>query len=156
LRSLNEKEAGQSGFLKVASDGRGFALGDGTPIRLWAIGSDVYRKASPEDMARHARFLAKIGVNMVRIHCQLNTGAKGSKNTDVDQKEIDRIWQFVAALKKEGIYVTISPYWATQRDVTDWGIDGVSGQSGLWGLLFFDEKVQEGYKAWARALYEPK
>jgi hypothetical protein len=156
LRHLNEKEAGQSGFLKIAADGRGFALGDGTPVRLWAIGSDVYRKASSEEMARHARFLAKIGVNMVRIHTQLNPGAKGSKHTDVDEKEIDRIWQFVAALKKEGIYVTISPYWATRRDVSNWGIDGMTGPTEMWGLLFFDEKVQEGYKAWARALYEPK
>jgi hypothetical protein len=156
LRFLNEKEAGESGFLKVAPDGRGFVLGDGKPARLWAIGSDVYRKASREEMARHARFLAKLGVNMVRIHTQLNTGAKGSKLTDVDQKEIDHIWQFVAALKKEGIYVTISPYWATSRDVSNWGINGVTGQADLWGLLFFDAKVQEGYKAWARALYEPK
>jgi len=155
LRHLNEKTAGESGFLKVTPDGRGFALGNDKPVRLWAVGSDVYRKASPEDMARHARFLAKIGVNMVRIHCQLNPGAKGSKLTDVDEKEVDRIRQFVAALKKEGIYVTISPYWATPRDVTNWGIEGLNGQAALWGLLFFDEKLQEGYKAWARALYEP-
>src|SRR4051794_32725257 len=64
LRFLNENEAGEPGFLKAAPDGRGFARGDGKPIRLWAIGSDVYRKASRDDMARHARFLAKVGVNM--------------------------------------------------------------------------------------------
>jgi hypothetical protein len=156
LRSLNEKEAGATGFLRVAPDGRGFVKGDGQPIRLWAIGSDVYRKASRDDMARHARFLAKVGVNMVRIHTQLAPGKKGSRLTDVDQQEIDRIWQFVAVLKKEGIYVTISPYWATRRDVTDWGIDGLTGTTELWGVLFFDEKLREGYKAWVRALYEPK
>jgi hypothetical protein len=155
LRSLNEKEAGETGFLKLAKDGRGFARGDGRPLRLWAVGSDVYRKASREEMARHARFLAKVGVNMVRIHTQLNPGARGSKLTDADEKEIDRIRQFVAALKKEGIYVTISPYWATSRDVTNWGLEGLTGQADLWGLLFFDDKLQEGYKAWARALYEP-
>jgi hypothetical protein len=156
LRSLNEKEAGASGFLKVAPDGRGFVRGDGQPIRLWAIGSDVYRKVSREEMARHARFLAKVGVNMVRIHTQLAPGKKGSRLTDVDEKEIDRIWQFVAALKKEGIYVTISPYWATRRDVTDWGIEDCTGVADLWGVLFFDEKLQQGYKAWVKALYEPK
>jgi hypothetical protein len=156
LRFLNKKEAGETGFLRVANDGRGFVRGDGSPIRLWAVGSDVYRNRSRADMARHARFLAKLGVNMVRIHTQLNPGAKGSKRTDVDSKEIDHIWQFVAALKKEGIYVTISPYWATRRDVTNWDIEGLTGQSDLWGLLFFDERLQEGYKAWATALYRPK
>jgi hypothetical protein len=154
LRHLNEKTAGESGFLKLTPNGRGFALGNDKPVRLWAVGSDVH-KSSREDMARHARFLAKIGVNMVRIHSQLNPGAKGSKISDADDKEIDRIRQFVAALKKEGIYVTISPYWATSRDVTLWGIEGLTGQADLWGLLFFDEKLQEGYKAWAKALYEP-
>jgi hypothetical protein len=156
LRFLNEKEAGESGFLRLTPDGNGFALGNGKPVRLWAVGSDVYTKASPQEMARHARFLAKLGVNMVRIHTQLNPGAKGSKLTDVDAGLIDRIWQFVAALKKEGIYVTISPYWAVSRDVTHWGIEGLTGQSDLWGVLFFDEQLQKGYKAWVRALYEPR
>ncbi len=155
LRYLNEKQAGETGFLKLSSDGNSFVRGDGQPIRLWAVGSDVHKK-SKEEMTQHARFLAKIGVNMVRIHTQINPGAKGSKLTDVDQTEIDRIWQFVAALKNEGIYVTISPYWPTSRDVANWGIEGVTGQSDLWGLLFFDEKVQEGYKAWVKALYAPK
>jgi hypothetical protein len=156
LRSLNEKEAGQSGFLRLTPDGQGFALGNGKPVRLWAVGSDVYRRGSRQDMARHARFLAKIGVNMVRIHTQLAPGPKGSNLTDVDQAEIDRIRQCVAALKKEGIYTTISPYWATGRDVTRWGIDGYTRTTDLWALLFFDEKLQEGYKAWIKALYQPK
>jgi hypothetical protein len=156
LRYLNEKEAGQSGFLKLTPDGSAFALGNGKPVRLWAVGSDVYRRASRADMARHARFLAKVGVNMVRIHTQLAPGARGSRLTDVDHKEIDRIWQFVAALKKEGIYVTVSPYWATSRDVSRWGIEGYTGNTALWGLLFFDAKLQEGYRAWVTALYRPR
>lgn len=156
LRFLNEKEAGESGFLKLSPDGTGFALGNGKPVRLWAVGSDVYHRGTPEDMARHARFLAKLGVNMVRIHTQLSPNKKASQLTDVDSEQIDRIWRFVAALKKQGIYTTISPYWATQRDVTQWGIAGYTGPIGLWGLLFFDEKLQEGYKAWVKALYEPK
>jgi hypothetical protein len=156
LRFLNEKEAGETGYLKLAADGNSFVKGDGKPIRLWAVGSDIYKKESKEGMARHARFLAKIGVNMVRIHTQIAPGPKGSKLTDVDQTEIDKIWQFVAALKKEGIYVTISPYWPTKRDVANWGIDGLTGPSELWGLLFFDTRLQEGYKAWAKALYAPK
>jgi len=156
LRYLNEKVAGQSGFLKLSADGNSFVRGNGQPIRLWAIGSDVFQKGSKAEMAQHARFLAKIGVNMVRIHMQLAPGGKGSKLTDVDQSLIDRIWQFVAAMKKEGIYVTISPYWPTRRDVTEWGIDGLKEPSDLWGMLFFDEKLQEGYKAWVKALYAPK
>src|SRR5262249_50233707 len=67
LRYLNEKEAGMSGFVKLSPDSNSFALGNGKPVRFWAVVSDAYR-LSPEDMARHARFLAKLGVNMVRLH----------------------------------------------------------------------------------------
>jgi len=59
----------------------------------------------------------------------------------------------VAALKKEGIYTTLSPYWANGKKVTGWGIDGYTGQTDIWGLLFFNEKLQAGYKSWVKALY---
>jgi hypothetical protein len=47
----------------------------------------------------------------------------------------------------------ISPYWATGKAVDGWGIEGYSGTADLWGLLFFNETLQGGYKEWARALY---
>jgi hypothetical protein len=152
LRSLNEREAGESGFIQRTRDGNGFALGDGTPIRFWAVGSEIYTH-TPEEMARHVRFLARIGVNMVRLHAGLAPKGGGSRIDEVDTKEIDGIWRFVAAAKKEGIYTTISPYWANAKEVDGWGIEGYSGRTELWALLFFDEALQKGYKAWVRALY---
>src|SRR4051794_8803442 len=154
LRSLNEKEAGQSGFVRLTPDGNGFALGDGTPARFWSIGSEVYGQ-SPGDLVRHVRFLAGIGVNLVRLHTQLAPKEQGSRITEVDSKEIDGIWRFVAAAKKQGIYTAISPYWANGKNTAGWGIEGYSGPTDLWGLLFFDETLQGGYKAWVRALYAP-
>ena len=151
LRFLNEKTAGEAGFVHLSADGNSFVLGNGKPVRFWACGSDVYR-GTPEDMAKHARFLAKLGVNMVRLHTQIAPDTDGPI-TNVNEKEIDGIWRMVAALKKEGIYTTISPYWATGKKVTGWGIDGYTGQTDLWGLLFFNEKLQAGYKAWVKALY---
>lgn len=151
LRSLNEKTAGESGFVHLSTDGNSFVLGNGKPVRFWACGSDVYR-SSPEDMAKQARFLAKLGVNMVRLHTQIAPDTDGPI-THVNESEIKGIWQMVAALKKEGIYTTISPYWANGKKATQWGIDGYTGQTDLWGLLFFNEKLQAGYKAWVKALY---
>ena len=152
LRYLNEPVAGQSGFVRLSADGNGFVLGDGSPVRFWAIGSEVYKNSS-EDMKKHARFLAGIGVNMVRIHAQICSPGPDSKLTDVNEKEIDGIWRFVAEAKTQGIYVTISPYWAHSADATRWGIEGHNSPGALWGLLFFDETLQRGYKAWAAALY---
>ena len=151
LRGLNEASAGESGFVRVSGDG-GFVRGDGTPIRFWACGSQEYLKGA-EELGRHARFLAKIGVNMVRIHAQIGADGDAPELTDVNQQQIDGIWRAVAAFKKEGIYLTISPYWALGRPAARWGIGGYTERSNLWGLLFFNEKLQSGYEAWVRQLY---
>lgn len=153
LRYLNEKTAGESGFVRLSPDGNSFVLGSGKPARFWACGDDVYRN-TPEDMAKNARFLAKLGVNMVRLHTQIAPGTEGPI-TNANAKEIDGIWRMVAALKREGIYTTISPYWANGKKATQWGIAGYTGQTDLWGLLFFNDKLQAGYKAWVKALYAP-
>jgi len=155
LRGLNEKLAGESGFVRLTADGNGFTLGNGQPVRFWAVGSDLFHKHTPEEMERHARFLAKLGVNMVRLHCDFSPKGKGSKVTDVDDQEIDGVFHFVAAMKKQGIYVTISPFWAHTKAQASWGIAGYADKE-PWGVLFFDDTLQAGYKAWAHAVYTRK
>ncbi len=140
--------------MRLSADG-GFVRGDGTPIRFWACGSSQYAN-NADELARHARFLAKIGVNMVRLHAQIGASGDAPGLTDVNQKEIDGIWRAVAAFKNAGIYVTISPYWALDRPATRWGIEGYQRHTDLWGLLFFNQTLQTGYKAWVAKLYTPK
>jgi len=154
LRYLNEKQAGEKGFVKLSADGSGFALGDGTPVRFWAVNDTVYKKSNVE-LEYHARFLAKLGVNMVRMHGSFSAKGAGKKITDVDEKEIDHAWRLVAAMKKQGIYTTISPYWANgghTGTAASWGIEGYGDKADLWDLLFFRDDLKEGYKAWTRAL----
>ncbi|MEK7407980.1 MAG: hypothetical protein AAB225_23160 [Acidobacteriota bacterium] len=165
LRFLNEKEAGGSGFVTVDANGD-FLLGDGRPARFWSVNTTVGRekpfvvrprgRKTEPDLAQHARFLAKRGVNMVRLHAHLNPDLKAkpsAKLADVNEQERDWIWRTVAAMKREGIYTTISPYWANTMQLSNnWGIPGGADQAAH-GLLFFDEKMQEGYKAWLRALF---
>src|SRR5262245_15772028 len=84
--SLNEKESGETGFVRLSKDGNDFVRGDGKPLRFWAVGSDVYRK-SPAEMDTHCRFLAKLGVNLVRLHATVCNHKEGAAITDVDEKE---------------------------------------------------------------------
>ena len=160
LRHLNEKIAGQTGWVRVGADG-GFVRGDGQPLRFWAVNTDVGRdpadagaKTGP-DLARHARFFAKRGVNMVRLHRLLapNLGATpDAAVTDIDPAVREGIWRTVAAMRKEGIYTTISAYWAAPMKLSPrWGIAGGARQS-TFGLMFFDPVLQAGYKAWLRQL----
>ena len=153
LRSLNETVAGESGFVRLSSDGEDFAKGNGTPIRFWAVNSTVW-KQGPEALADHARFLAKRGVNAVRWHGQIHPKTEDSQLADIDEGAREKLWQLVAAMKKEGIYTTISPYYAqTVKSQPNWGTPRDSKD--LQGLLFFDPEVQEAYKSWLRAIFEP-
>lgn len=164
LRKLNEKEAGMAGWLKADGQGR-FLLGDGTPVRFWAVNTTVGRerpfvarprwgKKEPE-LAYHARWLAKRGVNMVRCHAFLNPDPKKqSAGPDGPKRsEIEWIWRTVAAMKGEGIYTTISPYWANQMKTSPtWGL----GDGDFHNRLFFDKKLQAAYKNWLRVLFTEK
>lgn len=148
---LNEKVAGEKGFVSLAADRMSFVRGDGEPIRFWGVVSDGFN-LKPEEMEQHAAWLAKRGVNMVRIHAGLCDTREGAKVTDVNQKTLDGILRWVAVCKRHGIYTTISPYWAHVTAPASWGIEDYSGAE-PWGVLFFNPKLQEGYRAWVRALY---
>lgn len=150
LRSLNEKFAGEHGFVTRSSDGNDFVFADGTPVRFWAVNDSAFDK----DLPRHARFLAKRGINMVRFHC--NITPTGNDLMEIDQAERDRVWKALAAMKKEGIYVTFSPYWAGPARVKpSMGVLDTGG-GGNWGLLFFDKNLQAAYKHWMKQVLTEK
>ncbi|MBI5832055.1 MAG: hypothetical protein HZB16_07065 [Armatimonadetes bacterium] len=158
LRTLNERAAGEFGFVKLSPDGNDLLLGDGRPARFWAVNTSANTKhplKPAPDLARHARFLAKRGINMVRFHGNL-TPAKDGALTDIDRGERDGLWRMVAAMKKEGIYTTFSPYWAVSSRVSPAMGVPEAGKGGNFGLLFFNATLQNAYKAWMKqALTEP-
>jgi hypothetical protein len=90
LRSMNETTAGEHGW--VETDGKGgFLRGDGETLRFWAAGSFVlenrpwqprplWSEKTMPSLEKHARFLAKHGVNLARMHTSLNPDTK--KNPD--------------------------------------------------------------------------
>lgn len=161
LAELNEKVAGERGFVRVDPTTGDFLRGDGKPIRFWAVNSTVGREQpwtkrprwqGPEpDLDRHARFLARRGVNMVRLHAFLNPELGKEPGAALDQaraSEIDWIRRAVAAYREEGIYVTISPYWANEMRY--------GPEENAHALLFFDETLKAAWKSWMRQLLEPK
>ncbi len=154
LRGMNESVAGQKGFVRLSADGNDMLLGDGSPARFWAVGSDLYRK-TPEEMRRHARFLAALGVNMIRIHADLAPKDAKAPMTAVDEKELDGIFRMVAEAKKQGIYSTISPFWPHHAIPASWNIEGYKDRQG-WGLYFFNPRLKAAYTSWISALYSRK
>lgn len=151
LSLLNEKPAGKHGRIRRSANGSDFVDGLGEPIRFWAVNTTVHYNNDITKVEEHARWLAKRGVNMVRHHGHLAPG-NGSLITDVNQSDIEAAWKLASAMKKQGIYVTLSPYWAVSvKPQPDWALKDAGG-SNLTGLLFFDPDLQAAYKTWLRKL----
>ncbi|MEL7238758.1 MAG: hypothetical protein AAGK78_07835, partial [Planctomycetota bacterium] len=112
LRHMNEDVAGETGWIALSDDGNSFVRGDGEPIRFWAVNTYLQDSLDEDELFEHFEFLAKRGVNMVRWHGQLPTQVEGSAITDINEKALDDLHKMVAAAKKAGIYVTVSPYYA--------------------------------------------
>jgi hypothetical protein len=159
LRYLNETRAGEHGFIKLSSSGDSFVTGDGQPVRFWAVNLDAQLyQITDSALATCARFLAKMGVNMIRLHCSINPFFRDSKITDVDTAEVRTIWRFIAFMKKEGIYTTLSPYWAHNWFMGEWvppswDLCGNKEKDHLWGVMFFNDKLKDAYKHWVKYLY---
>jgi hypothetical protein len=150
LRRLNERVAGEHGFVRRTADGNDFALGDGKPARFWAVNDGAFGT----DLARHARFLAKRGVNMVRFFS--NVTPTGNDLMAIDPNDRANLWKGIAAMKKEGIYAIFSPYWAgASRAKPGMGYLDDGGNHN-WGLLFFDPKLQTAYKSWMKQVLTEK
>jgi hypothetical protein len=151
LRPLNHKVAGEKGFL-VSKDGDFSFQNDSTPLRFWAV--NAHPTGDKQSDVYLAKRLAKLGVNMVRIH-----GAVYDSSADdpgaIDLARLDKIHHFVSALKNEGIYTKLSFYFPLWFEVRPgYGLPGYEGTQNKYpfALLFFHPRMQEIYKSWAKGL----
>ena len=149
LRFLNEKFAGENGFIRTR--GEQFVHGNtGKPVRFWAINTGGHAVDLPRaSIDLMARSLAKQGVNLVRVH----GGVWGQDFRQVDKQHLDRLFYFVTAMKKEGIYTCLSiyfPLWLRFNENS--GFAGYAGDKHPFALLFFNREFQDIYRGWWRAL----
>ncbi len=149
LRGLNERVAGETGYVTRSADGNSLVRGDGAPIRFWALKDDSDRHTpggTPEELARHARFLAKRGVNLVRVFEDI---ASDQKLDDIDAAGRERLWRAVTAYKKEGIYVMFNPIWVGHSR-TQPKLGFMDNGNGKWGALEYDHRLQDAYERWMK------
>ncbi len=147
LRSLNEVEAGISGTLRAEGDH--FVLGNGKPVRFWSVNTNVPELGHAE-LDYFAARLAKVGVNLVRIHGGV-FDREGADPMAVNMKRVDNVAYLVHALKKQGIYTLRSVFYPLWMEIKS--SDGIPGYEALtnkhpFGLLYFDPRMQELYKSW--------
>jgi len=146
LRRLNEKVAGEGGFIGV--DGSHFIHSQTRkPIRFWAVNGPPSQDRA--GLQQEARSLAKRGVNLVRIH----HGYFDEKG-DPDMKAIHHALDIVEAMKAEGIYSLFSiyfPLWMSPKSDTPW-LPGYDGKTNPFATLYFNKDFQSKYREWWKAL----
>lgn len=146
LRSLNEKQAGDGGFIGVKGS-RFVHTKTGEPVRFWAVNGPPGK--DKESLRRDAKVLAKRGVNLARIHHGYfdKTGA-------VDMKEVAHALEAVEALKNEGIYSHFSiyfPLWLDPAPDNPW-LKGYDGKTHPFASLYFNKDFRAQYRKWWSAL----
>lgn len=148
LRGLNEKVAGEGGF--IGTRGSQFIHGEsGEPVRFWAVNGPPGDMKDPQALRRTARFLAKYGVNLVRVH-----GAMCDEAGTVKPEAVERVHAVVEAMKAEGIYCHFSiyfPLWLRPKPGTPW-LQGYNGEQHPFAALYFNKDFQAHYRTWLEAL----
>lgn len=152
LRSLNEKVAGEGGFITV--EGSQFIHQDThKPVRFWAVNGPPHEVQDAAALARLARLLAKYGVNLVRIH-----GGYFDESGEIDAAKVKHAFDVVDAMKAEGIYSHFSiyfPLWLRPKPGTKW-LPGYDGQKLPFAALYFNPDFQKQYQSWWQALLTTK
>jgi hypothetical protein len=151
LRYLNEPKAGANGYVKAVGDD--LKLGDGMPVRFWAVNLGNGNIAQSRDSIDYlARKLAKLGVNMVRFHGPLFQDYQSPEK--LDPKKLDNLQYLVHAMAEQGIYTKISFYFPLWFDGKQAGLDGFDTIENTrpFALLYFDQKMQTIYRSWLEQL----
>jgi hypothetical protein len=148
LRSLNEKFAGEHGFIQT-KDGHFIHAGNWQPVRFWAVNGPPSDAKDRAALRQTARSLAKYGVNLVRRH-----SAAFNKDGEVDPAAVKRSIAIVEEMKTAGIYTHLSiyfPLWFTPRADHPW-LEGYDGKKHPFAALMFNPKFQEKYREWLKAV----
>jgi hypothetical protein len=147
LRHLNEKVAGENGFIRPKGE-QFIHENSGRSVRFWGVnmGPDVWAM-DRADIDYLAQWLAKRGVNLVRLHGSVFKSDPPNAG-EFDARKLDNLQYTIEAMKKQGIYTSLSiyfPLWINLHESDGWA--GYKGQHPF-ALLYFDRKFQSLYRSW--------
>ena len=147
LRGMNEAVAGEGGFIQ-ARGGHLVHSSTGRAVRFWGVNGPPAGLTGAA-LRDSARFLARHGVNLVRIHAPLF-----DERGDLDTSRVLHTIEVVEAMKAEGIYSHLSillPPLVPAAPGLAW-LEGYDGRTFPFGALFFNPDFQARYRSWWKAL----
>ena len=140
LSWLNHKPAGFHGKI-LAQDGA-LVFEDGTPVRFWGVNLQAYAlfHTNLNSVELHAQRMARLGINLVRIHHHDSHwvgpnvfGSDPSDTLNLDPASMQKLDAWIAALKRQGIYVWLDLHVGrrfTQQDGIS-GFDEIAGDDDI-------------------------
>ena len=167
--ALLHAPAGMHGPLR--REGAELHFADGTPAVFWGV--NAHPPATEALAERQARWLAKQGVNLVRLHPVqsvvglLERGPGGERRLNAEH--LDELDRWFAVLKRHGIYMAWSPVYPhiitpddgyparlfnELQDANTWNMPpGTTGKSSS-GVVNVMRPLQDAEWAWLRPLLE--
>jgi hypothetical protein len=154
--------AGTHGFLEV--DGDHFVFEDGSEARFWGVNVTSAAALSSASRARDlADRLAKLGVNVVRLHHLdswyepiVDYGHPSGTSQHLNAESMRRLDRLIHELRQRGIYIVLDPW--VQRTFTAAdevpGYDQLgTGSFHLHPYIFFDPRMRQLHKEFLRAFW---
>lgn len=159
----HDRPAGKRGFVRARNGALEFA--DGAPARFWGANLQAYAlfDTSDENIIRHARRIAQLGFNLVRIHHHDSQWVKPNifKNPAADTKELSpaslkKLDRWIASLKEQGVYVWLDLHVGrnfTRNDGIENFDDLAKGKetAEARGFNYYNRSVREQMKAFNSA-----
>jgi hypothetical protein len=151
---LNDKDrpAGRRGFIRA--DGDRLVFQDGTEARFWGTNLSAY--ALFDDKAairRHARRIAQLGYNLVRIHHHDSAWVKPNVlspphngRTALNAQALDAIDWWVKCLKDEGVYIWLDLHVGrgfTEAEVPEGHAEFARRANHAQGYAYFNDSMQQ-------------
>lgn len=166
LSELNEKPAGQHGF--VQAKGEELVFADGTPVRFWGCNVQAYSLFIKDRslIEAHAKRIAQLGFNLVRLHhhdsrrwvnpCLIQDGPTSQ---ELNPDALDTYFYWVKCLRDQGVYVWVDLHvgrpFLPGDDIPDFAeVDKQKQKTGaeFKGYCYVNERVAELMREFNRQL----
>lgn len=148
----NYVPAGSHGFCKVSGDS--FVFEDGTSARFWGVNVTAYGpKGSDARSVQIAERLARLGVNVVRLHhldswwapSNIDKNHPDGTTQHLDTVNMRKLDKCIYELKNHGIYVILDPWvgreFREKDSVPLW--QDMHGNFGLHPYVYYDKRIQD-------------
>jgi len=112
VSALVEAPTGQHGALQ--RNGSDYQFEDGTPVKFWGVGAAI--PVGVANMERQAKFLRRLGINLIRLHPldsylgPLITPPDGGAPY-FDPERLEQLDRYTAIMGEHGIYMQWSVFW---------------------------------------------